>query len=62
MTPAAQEIIDEATMEGIMDQLILKRIGKPEEIGRLVVFLAGPDSAYMTGNTLSIDGGMTMIV
>lgn len=62
MTPAAREIIDDATMQGIMDQLILKRIGTPEEVGRLVVFLAGPDAAYMTGNTLSIDGGMTMVV
>jgi NAD(P)-dependent dehydrogenase (short-subunit alcohol dehydrogenase family) len=36
----------------------LGRIGDPEaDIGRAVVFLAGPDSAYLTGATLPLDGG-----
>jgi NAD(P)-dependent dehydrogenase (short-subunit alcohol dehydrogenase family) len=36
----------------------IKRVGDPErDIGRVAVFLAGPDSAYITGSTLMVDGG-----
>lgn len=36
----------------------MQRFGTPEEIAGVVAFLAGPDSAYMTGQVLSVDGGM----
>ena len=40
----------------------LGRIGDPEtDIGRAVVFLAGPDSAYLTGHTLPLDGGLAYL-
>jgi NAD(P)-dependent dehydrogenase (short-subunit alcohol dehydrogenase family) len=40
----------------------LGRIGDPEtDVGRAVVFLCGPDSGYMTGNTLLIDGGQAFL-
>jgi NAD(P)-dependent dehydrogenase (short-subunit alcohol dehydrogenase family) len=35
----------------------LRRIGTPEEVARVVCFLAGPDSAYITGKVLQVDGG-----
>jgi len=38
----------------------MKRLGKPEDIARVVVFLAGPDSAYMTGQVLTVDGGLSL--
>lgn len=48
---------------GLMDQirprLPLGRIGKPEEIGGLVSWLSGPHAGYMTGASLTIDGGWT---
>jgi glucose 1-dehydrogenase len=37
-----------------------KRIGEPEEIGRVAVWLASDDSDYMTGVTVFFDGGMTL--
>jgi meso-butanediol dehydrogenase/(S,S)-butanediol dehydrogenase/diacetyl reductase len=37
----------------------MKRFGQPEEIASAVLFLAGADSAYMTGQTLVVDGGNT---
>jgi NAD(P)-dependent dehydrogenase (short-subunit alcohol dehydrogenase family) len=38
-------------------RLPLGRIGEPEDIGRAAVFLAGDDSAWITGQTLVVDGG-----
>lgn len=46
-------------MDVIRPRLPLGRIGKPEEIGGLVSWLAGPDAGYMTGASLTIDGGWT---
>lgn len=37
----------------------LKRICKPKDIGKLVVYLAGDDAAMVTGEQIVIDGGMT---
>lgn len=46
-------------MAYIAPRLPLGRIGKPEEIAGLVAWLAGPDAGYMTGASLTIDGGWT---
>jgi len=35
----------------------LGRLGRPEEIGALVSFLASPGGAYITGTTIAVDGG-----
>jgi meso-butanediol dehydrogenase / (S,S)-butanediol dehydrogenase / diacetyl reductase len=46
----------------IVAQVPLGRVGDPEtDIGRAVVFLAGPDSAYLTGAALPLDGGLTYL-
>ncbi|WP_200909783.1 SDR family oxidoreductase [Azospirillum thiophilum] len=34
-----------------------KRVGRPEEIAALASYLAGPQPGYMTGSSLTIDGG-----
>ena len=46
-------------MDYIRPRLPLGRIGKPEEIAGLVAWLVGPDAGYMTGASLTIDGGWT---
>jgi 3-oxoacyl-[acyl-carrier protein] reductase len=46
-------------MEYIVPRLPLGRIGKPEEIADLVAWLTGPGAGYMTGASLTIDGGWT---
>jgi 3-oxoacyl-[acyl-carrier protein] reductase len=49
---------DEAASE-LLQTLGISRFGRPDEIGRLVAFLASPVSDYIQGATLDIDGGAT---
>ncbi len=51
------ELTDEQKA-GILTQIPCGRMGKPEEIGSLVTFLASKESGYITGQVLNIDGGM----
>ena len=44
--------------EKILNNIPMKRFGKPEEIAKGVVFLASPDASYITGHVLDINGGM----
>ena len=48
---------DPKMLEGIMARIPMRRIGKPEEVSNLVLFLASDASSYMTGSTVVIDGG-----
>lgn len=44
--------------EGILGQVPLGRMGQPKDIARAVGFLAHPESDYITGQVLNVDGGM----
>ncbi|WP_426422329.1 SDR family oxidoreductase [Bradyrhizobium genosp. A] len=49
------------SMESHLKEIVpLKRIGEPGEIAALVSYLAGPESGYMTGASLTIDGGYVL--
>lgn len=50
--------LDETVVQGWRDSIPLKRGGTPEDIAHACVFLASDMSAYITGQTLSVDGGM----
>jgi len=45
----------------LLDSIALGRLGTPEEIARAVVFFVGDDAAYVTGQTISVDGGQWML-
>ncbi len=49
--------VSKEVMEEITNQIPVKRLGRPEEIARLVKFLASADSGFITGETISINGG-----
>lgn len=50
--------LDENTVKGWRDAIPLKRGGTPEDIANVCVFLASDMSAYVTGQTINVDGGM----
>ncbi|MQY50313.1 beta-ketoacyl-ACP reductase [Rhodocyclus tenuis] len=52
--------IREDVRQAIIDTIPMKRLGKPEEIGALVAYLASEPAAFMTGATLNINGGLHM--
>lgn len=47
-------------VEALKEIVPLRRVGRPDEIGALVSYLAGPDAGYMTGASLTIDGGYVL--
>jgi len=50
----------ERMMEGLKRAVPMRRLGQPEDIGPAVTFLASEDAAFITGQTLSVSGGLTM--
>lgn len=52
-------IIPEEMKQALAEITPLKRLGKAEEMAKAVLFMASDDSTFMTGNTLTVDGGYT---
>jgi len=52
--------LGEDLRKGLLEQIPLKSFGQPEDIANAVLFLAGPGSRYITGQVLTVDGGMVM--
>lgn len=52
--------LNEEQRENFLKQIPLERFGRPEDVAAAVVFLAGPGAEYITGQTLAVDGGLTM--
>ena len=58
-TDMTAELGEKAT-EAIVGHIPMKRVGAPEDIAAAVAFLASPGAGYITGTTLSVDGGIGM--
>jgi NAD(P)-dependent dehydrogenase (short-subunit alcohol dehydrogenase family) len=48
---------DPKSLEGLLSRVPMRRVGKPQEISNMVLFLSSEASSYMTGSTVVIDGG-----
>lgn len=59
-TPMMQSIPEEWS-EAIVKSVPLGRMGKPDEVARVALFLASEDSAFMTGQNVAVNGGMAFI-
>lgn len=57
-TPATAPLVaDPQTRHMLLERNLIKRVGQPEDVAGLAVFLAGPDAAYITGANILVDGG-----
>lgn len=62
LTPMNQRALDDANYRHQLEANIpMKRAGKPEEVAGVAVFLASSAGAYITGATVTIDGGLSLL-
>ncbi len=54
------DVLSDSVKEGLLGQIPLGRTGKAEDIAKAVAFLASPAADYITGQVLSVDGGMAI--
>jgi 3-oxoacyl-[acyl-carrier protein] reductase len=52
------DMIAAAPVARIKDLIPMARVGRPEEVARVVRFLCGPDASYITGQTIAVNGGL----
>ena len=60
-TPRVQEISDESdesTIDAIRKKHPMNRLGLPEEVAKVALFLASDDSSFITGEAIAVDGGI----
>ena len=56
-----REMNDTAEKQSFITNLhALKRVGKPEEVARSVLYLASDDAAFVTGTAMLVDGGISI--
>lgn len=53
-------VLDEKVVEAMKAQIPLGRLGKVDDVAKLVCFLASEDASYITGQVINVDGGMVM--
>lgn len=64
-TPSMQRVLDaspnaEAVMDAMTRSVPMRRLGRPADVGAAVAFFASEGASYVTGQTLSVSGGLTM--
>ena len=59
-TPMTENLPDNVK-QTMLDRIPMKRMGTPQDIANVVAFLASEESAYITGQTINVNGGMLML-
>ena len=57
---AMTDKLNPEVVEGLKAQIPMGTLGEPQDVARVVRFLAGPGAAYITGQVIAVDGGMVM--
>ncbi|MDO8279553.1 MAG: SDR family oxidoreductase [Burkholderiaceae bacterium] len=60
-TPLFHAQPDERIKEALIKAIPFRRLGRPEEVGQAIVFFLSAHSDYVTGQVLSVSGGLTMV-
>src|SRR5690625_3287156 len=60
ITTDMTDALTDEQKEAMLEMIPLARFGEPEDVAKVVRFLASEDAAYLTGQTINIDGGMVM--
>jgi glucose 1-dehydrogenase len=59
-TPINKNLLnDPVKLKGLLENIPLRRLGKPEDVASIAAFLASEESSYVTGATFVVDGGLT---
>ncbi|MGH9171302.1 MAG: SDR family oxidoreductase [Acidimicrobiales bacterium] len=59
-TPTTAHFVQRYGLEAVVRHIPLRRLGRPEEVAAALAFLASPEAAYITGQTIIVDGGSTL--
>ena len=54
------EVLPEEVKDTILRQIPMGKFGQPEDVAKVVLFLASEAAGYITGQVLRVDGGMVM--
>jgi len=54
------EVLKDEAREALIEQILLKRLGEPDDVANAALFFASPMASYITGQVLPVDGGMVM--
>jgi glucose 1-dehydrogenase len=59
-TPINKNLLNDPTkLAGLLENIPLRRLGKPEDVASVAAFLASEEASYVTGTTFVVDGGLT---